>query len=426
MTSNTTNPSHGQGSHAGPSIQERLGSMIAHYIDNNDDASLGPKKKDDWPAEAPRALLAPWEERMAEDGHLEGLMHLLDKNTFKKDEQADINDICDMKPYPQYKKEWDRVRELYKKGKAARKIRRPREVAPVDVELKGPSETDYGDYMDSGDSMTSGDSTDSSRYTDSGQSSDSGDSSDESDSPPPVRRSKRLVKSIGTKYHAGRAPKLANIRRSKRLMKDDDDSKRTSKRLKRSQESEEEQDSTMDEYNTSIDWNMTESSSEEEAPRIRRRVGNARPVVPDSTDEEADSVDLSETSTNTGTSESEEEENLRIPARFGGRSRPIIQDSDDESSASTNNQEDTRADSESSDDIDNTRAPTRASGRGRRVVYDSEDSTDTSDEAESSDASSGDQTDEEILNIPDTVTGPINTSNFVRRSTRSVAPRQYF
>lgn len=412
-SSNTNTPSRGQGNHAGPSVQQRLGTMIAHYINNNEEASLGPKTKDGWPADAPRALLTPWEERMAEDGHLEGLTHFLVKNPFKKDYNADVNDICDIKPYPQYRKEWDRVRELYKKGKAERKIRPAREVAPVDVELKGPSETSYTAYADDGDSTDEGDSTDdgeftdsidstdSDHYTDSGRSSDSGDSTDdESDSPPPVRRSKRLADD-DTKHYAGRA----------------------SKRLKPSQES----DSETENDDSSVGGSEAEfsESSEEETTWINTRVSSrARPVIPD-TDDETDSVDPSDT--HSSTSSSEEEENIRIAAHVGGRARNrrIIQDSDDDTDAASQDHDNESTDSESSDESNQIRGPLRTSRRGRPIVLDSEDSTDQSDESESSDDSSN-NTDDEILNIQDTITGPVNTSGFVRRSARALAPRKHF
>ena len=376
---------------------------------------------------------------MAEDGHLEGLVHFLQKNPFEKDEHADVNDVCDIKPYPQYKKEWARVRELYLKGKAEQKARPEQEVAPVDVELKGPSHTSYtyADDVDStddggsseiSDSMDNSDSTDSSRYTDSGRSSNSSDSTDdESDSPPPVRRSKRLVKSSDKEYHAGHAPKLANVRRSKRLRKVDNDTEtlkgRPSKRVKRSQESSDsEQDSATNEYNTSIEEASTDSS-EGETTWTYRRVGNrARPVISDTTDDETEGSDPSKSPSSDSSSESEEEDNFRTAGYVGGRSRRTIQDTDDESDAAVN----TRAASESSEeDLDDIQWPTRGSGRNRPVVHDSSDSSDHSDEDNSSEASIDPDSNEAILNVQDTVTGPVNSSGFVRRSNRTVAPRRY-
>ena len=97
-----------------PTIQQRTGVAVTQFLASSPDHELA-EDVDAWPEDAPRALLAPWEERLAENGHFDQLSYLFAEGTV-----FDTDDFRRLRPNPKLKKEWMMVQQVYRKGNPSR------------------------------------------------------------------------------------------------------------------------------------------------------------------------------------------------------------------------------------------------------------------------------------------------------------------
>lgn len=97
-----------------PTVQQRTGVAVTQFLASSPEHELA-EDIDAWSEDAPRALLAPWEERVAEDGHFDQLSYLFAEGTV-----FDNDDFRRLRPNPKFKKGWVMVQQIYREGSPSR------------------------------------------------------------------------------------------------------------------------------------------------------------------------------------------------------------------------------------------------------------------------------------------------------------------